>query len=309
MGTSMSWWWEDVHADHAYPLYTVLRDIMARAGWDDADWSPATVATSGPPPFALGDPADGGEPFNATIPLNQLRLNPVPGSAAIADPLAAARAAERISSYLHGARQPHLQQHARLLGWFADNARLVFRVNSVAADADLLVRIDDKEALRVPLKDQDGLAALNDEINQEFAVPIPAGRHHVEIAHTGVDWVNLRSVRLERVQPAPFTGVWAFAPEAIGLQREDNATVVVYVRSPHVAWPAGATRYNPPLVSGAAVTLTNWPARAGIVAWMDPSTGRNIASTPVARAGGDTRLPLPDFNDDLVGILTAEPGR
>ena len=53
------------------------------------------------------------------------------------------------------------------------------------------MRIDDLEQFRVPLANQAGLATLNDEIDQEFSVDLPAGRHRVEIAHTGADWVNL----------------------------------------------------------------------------------------------------------------------
>jgi Domain of unknown function (DUF5060)/Cellulase (glycosyl hydrolase family 5) len=319
MGTSMAWWWEDIHTDNAYPFYTALRDIMARAGWNEGTWSPATFTDNGPAPLDLGEPSAGGEPFIAQIPLNQLRLNPVSGEAALADQLAAARAAERISSYLHGTNNPHLQQHARFIAWFADRARLVFRVNSVAADADLLVRIDDIEKLRVPLVNRDGIAALNDEINQEFSVDLPVGRHRVEIAHTGADWVNLKSVRLERLRPAPFVGGWQFATEAIGLR--NNGTAVVYVRSPHIAWPAGALRYNPPIVHGATVTLKDWFPGASKVVWLDPRTALPLvppSDNRGPRAGSlhpvteqiltspDSSLTLtvPDFAEDTVAIVT-----
>jgi len=306
VGTAMAWWWEGIHDDGAYPFYTVLRDVMARAGWSEGAWTPVTFAENGPAPLALGEPAAGAEPFTAPIQLNQLRLNPVAGEAAIASPLAADRAAERLSSYLHGSGNPRLQQHARLTAWFADRARLVFRVDSVAADADLLVRLDDEEKLRVPLASKDGLAVLNDEINREFTVDLPAGRHRVEIAHTGTDWVNLKSVRLERVLPAPFAGGWQFATEAIGLRH--GGTAVLYVRSPYVAWPAGALRYNPPIIQGATVTLTAWSPGTSRVVWIDPKTGRELAT--VATAGGDSLvLTVPDFAEDAVAIVkTQAPG-
>lgn len=303
VGTSMSWWWEDLHADQVYPFYTVLRDVMQRAGWLDGAWRPAEFADHGPAPLDLGAPAANAEPFTAPIPLNQLRLNPVAGEAAIADPLAAARAAERISSYLHGTRNPHLQQHARLTAWFAPRARLVFRVNSVAADADLLVRIDGDEKLRVPLANQDGLATLNDEINREFTVDLPAGRHQVEIAHTGTDWVNLKSVRVERMLPAPFAGGWEFQTEAIGL-RTDGAAVV-YVRSPHVAWPAGALRYHPPVVRGATVTLLDWGSSTHAVRWFDPRTGALVAENRGTPGADGLTLAVPDFAEDLAAVITA----
>jgi len=301
VGTSMSWWWEGIHDDRAYPFYTALRDIMARAGWEKGRWEPATFVENGPAPAALGEAIAHGEPFSATIPLNQLRLNPVPGEAALADPLAAARAAERISSYLHGTKNPQLQQHARFTAWFADQARLVFRINSVAADADLLVRIDGGEKLRVPLANKDGLAVLNDEINQEFTVDLPEGRHTIEIAHTGTDWVNLKSVRLERMRPAPFAGGWEFKTEAIGLR--SDRTAVVYVRSPHVAWPAGALRYNPPVVRGATVTLTPWPAGKSKVTWLDPRNGAVLAETTLSAPKDLLTLTVPDFTEDAVAVI------
>ncbi|HEX2854036.1 MAG TPA: cellulase family glycosylhydrolase [Opitutaceae bacterium] len=302
MGTSMSWWWEGIHDDNAYSAYTVLRDVMQRAGWNEGAWAPATFLENGSAPVTLDEAIQDGEPFTAQLPLNQLRLNPVSGEAAIADPLAAARAAERISSYLHGTRNPHLQQHARFAAWFAGRAKLVFRVNSVAADAELIVRVDEAEKLRVTLANKDGLAALNDEINQEFSVDLPAGKHRVEIAHTGSDWVNLKAVRLERVLPAAFAGGWQFATEAIGLRRED--TVVVYVRSPHVAWPAGALRFNPPAVRAATVTLTGWNTGAARVVWLDPKSGREIATTRAVASGDKLPLVVPEFTEDVVGIVT-----
>ena len=259
VGSSMSWWWEDLHRDRVYPLYTVLRDVMRRAGWEEGDWRPAAFVEAPPVPDRLDEPVAGGEPFSADVPLNQLRLNRVSGRAAFPSPLAVARAAERLSSYLHGSDNPQLQQEARMTAWFADSARLVFRVNSVAADADLVVRVDGEERLRAPLVDTDGMGALVDEIDQEFVVDLPAGRHTVELAHTGRDWVNLKSMRLERMLPASFAGGARFGVEAIGLRR-DHAAAVVYVRSPYVAWPAGALRYNPPVVADAVVTLADWKA-------------------------------------------------
>jgi hypothetical protein len=148
---------------------------------------------------------------------------------------------------------------------------------------------------------------LNDEIDREFTVDLPAGRHRVEIAHTGTDWVNLKSVRLERVLPAPFAGGWQFAAEAIGLRHGDTA--VIYVRSPHVAWPAGALRYNPPIIQGATVTLTAWSPGTSQVVWIDPKTGRELAA--VAVTGHETRtLTVPDFAEDAVAIVKNQaPGQ
>lgn len=302
VGTSMSWWWEGIHDDNAYCLYTAVRKVMNRAGWNEGNWTPAKFRETPPPPNDLEEPRADSEPFSAQLPLNQLRLNPVSGDAALASPLAASRAAERLSSYLHGTRNPQLQQHAAINAWFAERAKLVFRVNSVAADADLLVRIDGQEKFRTALANKDGLAVLNDEINQEFTVEIPAGHHRVELAHTGVDWVNLKSLRVERIRPAAFPGNWQFAAEPIGLRRAENA--VIYVRSPQVAWPAGALRYQPPVIHGATVSLLHWPAGNYRVAWLDPKNGSEILATTCASSQNELSLSLPDFAEDLVAIVS-----
>ncbi|MFO1447452.1 MAG: DUF5060 domain-containing protein [Opitutaceae bacterium] len=304
VGTSMSWWWESIHQDQAYPFYTVIRDLMASAGWDQGGWSPATFDETGPAPADLGEAVASGEPFSAGVPLNQLRLNRVPGEAAFAHALAVERAAERLSSYLHGTRNPQLQQHARITAWFAPGARLLVRVNSVASDADLLVRIDGAESLRVLLVNKDGLATLNDEIDREFTVDVPAGKHRIEIAHTGSDWLNLKSLRLERLRPSSFAGGWDFVTEAVGLQRDGAA--VVYVRSPQVAWPAGALRYRPPTVHGATVVLRHPFAGVRRVVWYDPRTGQTLTSGTVTPEGDRLRLAVPDFNEDAVAVLTRE---
>lgn len=305
VGTSMAWWWEDIHDDAAYPVFGVVRDVMMRAGLQAGAWMPAVFHDSAEPPTGIEEPEPHAAPFSADIPLNQLRLNRVTGSAALPDAVAVDRAAERLSAYLHGSRNPQLQQHARLTAWFASKARVLLRVNSVAADADLLLRIDGAEALREPLKDRDGLAALNDEIDREFVVDVPAGRHTVEIAHTGVDWVNLRALRVERIVPTTFAGGWRFREAAIGLRRGDEAAVV-YVRSPYVAWPAGATRYNPPLVRGGSVVLTGWGGGAAAITWIDPVSGRDISSARVVPEGTRLELRPPEFREDLIALVRAE---
>lgn len=306
VGTSMSWWWEDLHADRAYPLYGVVHDVMERAGWSEPGWSPAAIAGAPPQPDALGPVAPDAQPFSAAVPLNQLRLNAVAGSALFADPLSVDRASERLSAYLHGSRNPRLQQHARMTAWFAPGARLTFRVNSVASSANLVVRIDDAEVFRTSLADKDGLAALNDEINQDYSVELPAGRHTVMIAHDGEDWVNLKSLRLERLLPSSFAGGWEDQPAAVGLRR-GNAAAVVYVRSPYVAWPAGALRFNPPTIAGARVSIADWSGGPARVSWIDPADGREVATATVEVEAGRLVLSPPEFNVDLVGLVQAEP--
>jgi hypothetical protein len=301
VGTSMPWWWEDIHTDHVYPLFGVVSEVVRTMRWDEHAWHPIRFARAGSPPPRLGNVEDDGAPFDVDLALNRLRLNPVDGSAAIPSILAAERAAERLSAYLHGRRQPHLQQHARVEAWFANGARLVVGIDSTAANARLRVLVDGEEVHAFDVVDKDGMGVPNREIDAEFTVSIPSGRRTIEVGHDGGDWVLLSRLRLERARPSTFDGGWEFGADAIGLRADDRA--VLYVRSPHVAWPAGALRFNPPLLDGESVTVESWPAGGWAVRWIDSREGRVVHEQPLAHAGGPLTLSLPNFREDLVGLL------
>lgn len=303
MGTSMSWWWEDLHREGLYPLYRIVADVMGAAGWNSGHWRPLPGDPRSTPPSDLGPARAGGSPFAVDVALNRLRLNRVPGRAAIACPLSAARAAERLPSYLHGTRRPDLPRKVSLAVRLASSARLLVHVDSVAADADLVVRVDGAEVWRETLRDRDGKAVLNREIDREFSIPVPAGLREVEVSHEGADWVALKRLRLEGVVPSEFAGGWDFQGECVGLASEGAA--VVYLRSPHVAWPAGARLAEPPRVEGAAVSLADWSGSARVT-WIDPRTGSRLAVESHTATDTGLRLAAPAFTEDLL-VLVKRP--
>lgn len=303
VGTSMSWWWEDIHTDNAYPIYAAMKKILARAGWPEGAWTPIAGVGPGAPPADVGEAVANGEPFNAALVLNPNRRLALPGGIAVASPLAARRASELLSNYLHGSSNPQLQRPMRLAAQFAGDARLVLRVNSVAANAELVVRLDGTEALRAALADVDGKAVVSGELDKEFTVAIPAGRHELEISHNGSDWVYLDAVRLERVRPAAFAGGWEFAPEVVGLR--DAGKAVLYVTSPEVVFPAGALRFNPAVRTGDTVRLREWPAGRFRAQWYDPLTGGRVGTTEATTGEGVLVVPVPAFSDDVVGVVGA----
>ena len=220
----------------------------------------------------------------------------------MANPLAAQRSAEYLSAYLQGRAHAERQRPIRLAAWFGEKAKVVVHVNSVAADAELVVRVDGVEALRAAIADRDGLAQVNKEIDQDFTVELAPGKHLVEIANTGRDWIFLDSIRLEQVRTADFAGGWKYGPEAAGLRSGEKA--IIYVCSPWVVFPAGAHRFNPPLLTKPTVTLTDWPAGRFQVRWFDPRTGAAAGTAEAASSDGMLTLPAPGFRDDLAGIVT-----
>ena len=304
MGTAMSWWWEDIHTDNAYPLYTALNTILRRAGWQEGEWQPVRFAGSTVTPAAaaaLGEPLPGGETFSGPVALNHFRRLSLAGEAVLTDRLSAERTAESLCGYIHGSAQPDKQQHLRLTAHFGPKGKVTFHVNSVAATATLVVRLDGAEALRVQLVDTDGVLPGSNEINQEFSIDAPAGRHSIEITHDGTDWIQIDALKVEQVRPAAYAEGWRFMPERVGLRQGNKA--VLHLTSPFIVWPAGALRFNPPVQKGETVTLTDWPAGGYSVQWFDPSTATMLTTTQATATGGTLTLILPDFAEDLAAIV------
>jgi hypothetical protein len=155
------------------------------------------------------------------------------------------------------------------------------------------------------LKNKDGLSLVNREIDQEFNVPVPAGRHTVEIDNDGPDWAFLDAVRLDGVRPAAPLGGDRYAAQAVGQRNKDGKTAVLYVISPYAVYPANALRYHPPVQQGLTVQVPGWGGGPAVAEWFDPRDGRQIGETTAVLDNQILRVPLPDFRDDLVGILRA----
>jgi hypothetical protein len=303
----MSWWWQDMHNDNVYPLFAGMSEILRSAGWQEGAWTPVGFAGDNQPPSQLGDVIPEGETFNAQIALNAFRRlgRKMLGELSVADRLSADRAAESLSGYLRGSKEANLQRSIKLTAFLEGNAKLAFRVKSVASDVGLVVKVDGSEALRTNFIGGAATAARPKEINEDFTINLPSGKRVIEIANDGgVDWILIESLRLERVRPAEFAGGWKFTPESVGLRNTNKA--VLYVYSPQVVYPAGALRYNPPLQTGQSVKLADWPAGKYNAQWFDTRSGKVVGTTQGATDGAILTLPVPNFNDDLAAIVTPQ---
>jgi hypothetical protein len=284
-----------------YPLFAVASRVLGRAGWGEGVWAPALVAQPPPEPAELGRAGAGAEVFDAALALSTGRRLKLSGSAAIASPLAAERSSEQLAAFLYGAKNPELAPSLKISAEFSAKAKMVFRIKSAASDNEVVVRLGGVEVLRLQVPRTDPRAPPTGAPGREFEVDIPAGRQLIEIASEGADWTQLDSVRLERVRAAGFAGGWDFRPEIAALRSGNRA--IVYVTSPWIVYPAGALRYHPPPVGGTSVTLLSWPAGSVRADWYSPVDGSLRDSTVAEASGGSARIPIPEFNEDLVGVI------
>lgn len=300
-GPAHSWWWEDLERNGAYPIVQAFSEIMAQAGWNEGEWRPAKVTQNLNAPEELQvAPADA-RPFTANLALNPGRRLPLRGTVAIASPLAAERASEYVSAFLYGTRNPQLPSKMTLRVAAGPAARLVLKVNAVASDNQLVVKVGSEEVLRTGFLNRDNQAQMNGEINQEFPLALPPGLQTIEIANIGHDWTGLEALRLEGIKETAFADRWSFAPEVFALR--SGAKAVAYIVSPHAVYPAGALRYQPPLVEAALVRLEDWPDGAYRVQWFDPETGALKSEIRTEAKSGSLTLDAPAFRADLVAVI------
>lgn len=304
-GTSMSWWWESIHSENAYPVYHALSDVLAGANWGDGVWNAAQVQKPEPMPDAVGEVLEG-PTFNATLPLDAGWGSQLSGRLAIASPVAAGHAARHLNAFVHGSAHSDLRRPFVLDAWFGGSARMVMHLNSVSAGAVLAVYVDGARVFQRSLPNKDGGWNVNNEYNEDISVELPEGHHRVEIRNLGSDWFNLDWVRLESVRPAAYAGGWQPAPAITGIQR--GGEVLLYAVAPGVEYPSQATEATLPECRGATLTISNLPAGDYAVMWFHPKDGTEAGrGKATADASGVLRVGIPDFREDLVAHVFTPP--
>src|SRR5208282_2752625 len=91
------------------------------------------------------------------------------------------------------------------------------------------------------------------------------------------------------------------SPDAIGLRGPRES--LLYLVAPWASFSGSFTNAVLPLQHGQSVTLTNWPAGNFFADWYDPVTGTNAGYTQASTTNGSLTLPLPDFSEDLAGVV------
>ena len=304
VGSSLSWWWEDLHRENLMPVYASMGRILDVLGWRESGWSPM-VFPNAPEPIGVGDCDDSGFPYSCDLALNPFSRVRMPGEVAIVSPLSAERASEKLSRYLWapdgiGDLGSGMTINAR----FGEGGKIRFRVDSVSGDGTLSVKVDRAEMMRMEFPDADGRSEVNGKIDRVLDLDLEEGLRRIELANVTGEWINLSSVRLENVLPCSYDREWSFGLESVGLRKYGRA--IVYLYSPHVAYPANALRLLPPMLEGEQIVVQDWPAGSYDLSWWDPMPGKKVHESRIdhEQDGAPMVVAVPSFNDDLVlGIM------
>jgi hypothetical protein len=313
VGTAMSWWWENIHAENLYGTYATLGRLLHGTDWGRDGTAPVGFRTNGEPPPTLGDAVVGGLPFAAQLALGSQWGAKPRGQFALANALGAGSAGSYLNAFVHGTGHPELKVPLRVQVWLGAGARLVLHVNSVSDGARMGVLVDGVKVLDQNLPNLDGTYQVNNEYNRDYAVTLAAGKHLVEVRNLGGDWFYLDWLRFEQVLPAAYTGDWQPSPVACGLK--GMRETLVYAVSPAASFPVQATNTVIDPWRGGAVVLTNQAAGRYQASWFDPATGAVVGESTGEVVAGVLSLRLPDFREDLfgrvrvVGEVRVEPVR
>jgi len=301
VGTTMSWWWEQIHAENLYPYYRAMGTFLRSTTWGRGRWSPLGFRTHGDPPTTLTELVAGGQPFTARLPLNAQWGAKLRGQLALASPLSATGASTYLNSFVHGSAHPDLRLPLRVEAWLGVGARMTLHVNSVSDHARLAVFRSGAKIFERSLPNLDGSYQVNHEYNTNYTVDLPEGHQVIEVRNTGGDWFYLDWIEFDPVLPATYSGNWQPSPIAAGLR--GDAESLVYVVSPQVSFPAQATAAVIEPTRGAVLTITNLPPGRYQAAWYDPSHGGFVGETVASGSDGVLELPLPEFREDLAGRM------
>ncbi len=148
------------------------------------------------------------------------------------------------SVFLFSPSKPDLYRPPKFVVDFPEDGQLRLRVGTVSSGAVLVVRLDGKEIWRQPLpegeerKDEQGRTYREgsyqkrrwDETwrkwdyiyDRSFVVPIPKGKHTVEVDNLGADWCTISEYRFTPYRDRRFAEV-----NIVGLQTETMALVWV----------------------------------------------------------------------------------
>jgi hypothetical protein len=307
VGTAMSWWWDNIDAENDYSDYPALGSILNRTGWGSGVWTNIIFQTAGPAATTVGDLIPGGQPFNVTLIPGGLWGATVSGRLAVPNAQAAQFAGINLNSFILGSWFPTLAEPFALSVWLTNNARLVIHINSVSDSSALTVLVDGSPLFSTNLPNLNGAGTnlVNESYNLDLPVNLPAGEHLIQLTNSSYGWIYLDWVRLEQVLPATYAGNWVADTDAIGLQGAHES--LLYLLAPGVAFNGSDTNATLPLQHGQTVTLTNWPPGPFFAEWYDPASASFIGITEAATTNGTLTLPLPDFSEDLAGIVYPPP--
>ncbi|MGQ9519482.1 MAG: DUF5060 domain-containing protein [Candidatus Fervidibacter sp.] len=218
------------------------------------------------------------------------------------------------SAFLFSPSKPEMYRPPKFIVDFPQDGQMALRINTVSSGTLLIVRVDGKEVLKQPLpegeerKDEQGRVYRDGSYKErrwveqwekwdyiydkEFTVPIPKGKHTVELDNQGADWCTVSYIRFTPYRDRRFAEV-----DIVGIQTDDMALLWVHNKESNFQ----NERENKPVTSVKGLRFSVLGLRDGryrIVEW-DTWKGGAIGEWKENCQQGRLVLKFPEFNRDF----------
>ena len=290
-GTPMIWWWDNyIEPRNLYRCYRPLAKFVADVDWNEREFRPAQTSftTTVPrPPRALDTVIAGKHNAWEDHPSNR-PLTIVAGNDGTL------QGAENLGANLHGLKN-HPAWHNPVT-FAVDGDRpwqfaVIVTAVSQYGGARLQVYLDDAPALDAdfkedPLQRKEALKRYNGE----YVVPVPAGKHTVRVANTGIDWLVCH-YKL-------FGYVLKTTPDLRAFGVQDDTLALLWLQNETTSHQARGLGVAPQTVEDIALTVAGLRNGRYAVELWNTITGEMV--TQEARAAGERlTLPLPPIATDI----------
>ena len=315
-GTAANWWWDSyVDPNDLWSAYSGIAAFSGAINLVERDFTPIAV-----PAAVYRQPASP-ETF-ADSELNAAgSWGKSHGQTIVVEPNG--RSERALAKYIFGTNHPNLQTPTVIDATFAPGGgELVLKVGQVSDAAILRVLIDDEptrdflvsalprgehvtSTTRATRDERDDAHRIYQaKVDATFKVPVPEGRHRIELRNLGNDWLALSSATLRNTRSSRYAEL-----EVLAMTDAQSGDVLAWLHDPDSNWRADATGREPRIVAPAVVRLPVAMAEGTPVAlqWWNTRTGKVESTTSGRVTGGMLELETPPITRDVALIARRDP--
>jgi len=209
-----------------------------------------------------------------------------------------------VNTYLHGT----LKQNIKIDPLFHVNypipGKFTVRVNTVSQGADLIIKIDGKDALNKTFSAGPGPGPWKRSVYRkdyniyqcvydiDMGVDVPAGEHIIQLSNTGSDWISINKITLDNYKNSDFANA-----VVAGLRVGDEMLFWIYNKG--FNWKEAKKGIEPPLIKDAYFIILNIENGIYDIEWWDTFGGKVFSRKDARAINNKLKITLPDLTNDL----------
>lgn len=303
-GTAMYWWWDNyVEKKNLYSHFKAFFDFAKDIDWAKGDFSKAEI----------------------TLPVKEIRKDEeIVYTDMVLSPSGAwgdAGSKEFIlhnngdveggafNTYLHGTSKK--KEGYRLIPIFHVDfkkpGKFIVSIDKVSMEGFLHVYVDGKDVWqkRFPTdpktKAEGGWQTTEYQkqwkiyqaiYDKEYSIDVPAGKHTIKLENTGVDWIQIKMIRLTDYKDSSFPDV-----RILGIKREGEALLWIQNRESNAY--NNFKNIEPKPITGMKFDLLKMKDGEYTIAWWDTRKGCITAVEKVNSNGGKMTINPPEVARDI----------